>query len=352
MTDYTSALSESLVTLDSYSAVMPNWLTVTSEALTTDDTLGHQYTAVRGLTDATGASTLGVVNLPLLFTYLPPGSGTDISARMVQGYRSTAETLTAADSLGDVQHPTRPLSETLIASDSLSLQQIIRRITSDNVPLGVDSVVKRLTYARRLLDQVGNDKSISPMLLFPAPNNDVVTRIAGHPRLLSDTLHINDIIIGHHGAVRAITDPLTTSETFRRLLGIHRSLSDTLSPSQAITRLPAFSRTTVDTYHLAELLARHTTMVRLPSDTLSPSQGIAIISLKPRSLSEHLTTTDAITLEQILQAIMGYIWTAGDGSVVANMPDWGWVLVEDPVNGNSMNAIPISTLMLDPTREK
>jgi hypothetical protein len=38
--------------------------------------------------------------------------------------------------------------------------------------------------------------------------------------------------------------------------------------------------------------------------------------------------------------------------VVADLPDWGYVLTEDPITGNTLAVAPIDNPRIDPTREK
>lgn len=352
MTAYLTSLTDSLVTLDSLSNVMPNWLVSATEAITTDDTLAHHYTAVRSLIDATGASTLGVVNLPLLFTYLPSGLGMDIVTRQTNVARPDVETLNLTDIINSRKSFIFPLSESLILTDNLVPQQSLIRLLSESIPYNGDSLVKHLLAYRAMTEQVGQDLSISPMLMFPLPQNDILTRHVSRIRATSDTLSASQALTWLSGFSRAYTESLTTSDSILRRLALGRHLTDTLSFSDVSTRHLTGYRTLIEALTTADTPTRHLTLYRTLSQSLTTSDSIHTWHWVPRSISETLTTQDSITLEQLLGRIMGYIWVDQYGNVIANMPDWGFTLIEDPISGNSMNVIPVSVTNFDPTREK
>lgn len=354
MTAYAPTLpGEFLTNYDSLSAHMPNWIVTAAEALSTSDVLGKAYTAVRPIIDTTGGSELGNIGLPLLFT---SGGTMETVTRTVAGNRPTLETLTTTDSFADQQSPVRSLSETLTVLDTIGVQQRLARAIIESIPIGIDSVAKHLFYFRGMLEQLGNDLEVSPMLLFPIPRNDVVTRVAGHSRLTpSETLHLTDVLTKRSGWVRSYTETLTTTDLTTpptRHLAIHRALTETLAPSQTIARVLAYHRALIETLITSDALLRHLTLHRVTSETLTTNAVLAAHHSAPRSLVETLTTHDAITFEQLLQAIMGYIWVDAQGNVIYDLPDWGWVLVEDPVAGNVMNTIEVPLTTVDFTREK
>ena len=138
-----------------------------------------------------------------------------------------------------------------------------------------------------------------------------------------------------------------------RYTGLYRILSESLDTVDPTERILTYNRASSEDPTSSEILLRQMTQYRSPSDTLTSSHdALVILSNKPRSLVEALVTVDQSTSEQLLQAIMGYIWVDSTGNVIADLPDWGYVLVEDPVAGNTMNhtAIPLTTL--DVTRQK
>ena len=228
-----------------------------------------------------------------------------------------------------------------------------------------------------LLEQLGADLEVSPILLFPLPQNDVVTCIAGYFRLVEETTHNSDAFGWQIGFVRDCTESISLGSSLpesdlypepslfpgagtgammdfvTRYTGLYRILSESLDTVDPTERILTYSRALSEDPTSSETLLRQMTQYRSPSDTLTSSHdALVILSNKPRSLVEALVTVDQITSEQLLQAIMGYIWVDSTGNVIADLPDWGYVLVEDPVAGNTMNhtAIPLTTL--DVTRQK
>lgn len=190
MAAYTVALTESLVTLDAYSAIMPTWISTTTESISTSESLVKRFTAVRQTLDVTGITSVGgaprgAAGLPLLFT---SGVNAEWIDRQTAVDRTTLDTITSSDSANDQQSPVRNLTEILVPEDAVTLRQRMLRVISDTVAIGDETAAYQRGSARNI-----------PVSLT---TTDAGTRSAGHPRVTSDTTQTDDAVGFGQGPAR------------------------------------------------------------------------------------------------------------------------------------------------------
>lgn len=372
MTAYVQSTSETLTYSEALRVIAsPQRI---SETLSTTDDPIRFYLSVRPISEFIDRTGMGNTSLPLLFTY---GGVMDAVTRATGVQRVPVETLTTTDTVAAPASHVPAISETLTTSDAMLINQVLFRSIADTISL--TDVVSLVQHpSRRFIEAPTRGVATSPMLLFTYPNWDVVTRSVTTGRINVETLHLTDVtrrVANFLGRIDSET--LTFSEVLKRVVTGHRAgaagVIETLSFSDAVSRAAQYQRTKTEALILNDLVLRRITTVRSIADFTTYLGGGAslpllftiptsvpghtndilnIYSFKARSITETLHTSDRISLVQLLASIMGYIWVDSKGHAISQLPDWGFILVEDPTLGNWLDWGPIPIQVINPMREK
>jgi hypothetical protein len=243
----------------------------------------------------------------------------DSPRRLVGVHRGGAESLTLSDSPGIVDAFYRASVETeaLSTFDSISVYKPVPVFITNTLTTS-DSVVREVHWYRNTSEAytgigVSAVGSTLPLLMGSSASRDTVSRILSRTRSVADTTSISD--------------------------SVHRILEA--------------SRINAEMLHALDIPQRHINTHRALSQSLTTSDLLAGLHNSPRHVQEFLTTTDAITHIQMFLPIMGYIWYDPITQTAQKyLPDWGFILIEDPIAGVTLNFAPIDNAILSFTREK
>jgi hypothetical protein len=346
------------------------------ELNTASDVLTRQYTAPRPITELSGRT---FVTLPLLFSYIYMDA---VTARVWGTTRSISETLTTSDSVSKVvhlyNHFTKSITETLTINDTLLRHYGARRNPLSDIESLDESGVFPFGDV-----YFGGDS----MFTSRGSSWDSLTRQKGSPRINVESLLTTDRAT--RGAIRFGRHPIETlsfSDVLDPVAQHPRAIVITLTTNDVVTRTFAGGhRSIIEPLSLHDAIARHWTGARRSIETLSTVNVFSSLTNHPRSIFEYTTISDVVLATLMFPPIMGYIYYdltdssesldesgvapfgevyfAGSslftyplvgGTVVASLPDWGFVLIEDPnpAFGNTLNFAPITPAIFDPVREK
>lgn len=267
-------------------------------------------------------------------------STSDSAARTFKPIRKPAETLTTTDVMTDREGYLKPISEALSTIDLLA------RIYG-----GVRGVSESHTTS----DSVTRSRTVPRLISETRTTTDALARLFSGHRSAVETHATADVLIrGSIHQARAIVEALTTADSPGRRITTFRSVNETHATSNSVSRGTQAARAFIEAYHTTESFARLIHVARtIAAETLTTSDSLVSHYGAPRLLVESLTTSDVLTQVAVALSIMGYIIVDPDtGDVVANLPDWGFVLVEDSIFGNSLYTATTPVRVVQPQTQK
>lgn len=290
--------------------------------------------------------------------------------------------LAGVQTVTTAQSYVRQPNESLITSDTpikatgymRTLSESFTTIT-DLVAYTVAHVPVTITQTLTTTDAVVRQARFPRQAIESLTLADATSRATGYHRAASEALHISvsdvvgisklqfssatehlatsDAVIRVANFQRQPTETLSTSDVISRILGHIRQGAESISTSDALSRLWVAQRINVESWPTQDQVSRATTVSRPHTESLTTVDVLTWLHNAPRQIVEHLTTSDAITHIQMFLPIMGYIYyNPIDGTVQSSLPDWGFILIEDPANGVALNFAPIPANTLSFAREK
>jgi hypothetical protein len=354
--------------------------------LTTSDTVLRQLATFRSIQDGYFPISIGS-GLPLLLS--AEGGLSDVVTTTVNFIRPIVESLITSDSLarpsyhlvrtvtdttsvsdviarGVVGHR-RSIPETLTTSAVLTWQTGFHRADTEATRV-IDSASVVIIHYRHLVVALTEYLTTVDVPTFVYHHThrvvgvaetlttvDVLGRHTGEHRSLTETLSSSDVLTRLYHSPHSISESLTTSDTDVSTLNhhSHNSISESLTTSDTLHRLWVANRLSTEHLTALDVLGRHITTHRTLAESLTTNPVPTWWHNSPRFIVEHLTTSDAITGIEMFLPIMGYIWyNPVPATVQFNLPDWGFILIEDPITGVSLNFAPIAEPILNFAREK
>lgn len=315
-------------------------------------------------------------------TVVEPGSTSDNPQRRFQSRRSTSETLSSSQTVTrSAGHP-RGLTEAYSASDTSSRHYHANRLgiidfaTSLNDPIPNPFLYPNPNlYPGAINDQVTVQHSAPRFIVETLPSiHDVSTRTVQSRRLPVESLSVSDVIqcafvanrlivqtlpaatdqmISQAGRPRSLTETLTTVDSVVRSHGLSRFISESYSASDSFSESSHHPRFIVETLHTFDQIVRHTHAHRSPIETLHLVETLSAFGSHPRLVIEHLTPAYNTVTLSFRAPTLGQLWfDPTTNQVVAQLPDWAFVLIENPTTGNGLWYQPINPWIYNPTRTK
>jgi hypothetical protein len=295
----------------------------------------------RTLTEAAVASDAVTRQLNIIRPISETHTGSDSAARQYRAVRNPAENLTTGDTSARRAGFVQPIAETLVTDDEPTRIYGAIRAASEAHTTS-DSLVKHYQALRPITETHVTAESLA--------------RLFHGQRVSAEHLTTADSIA--RGAVhlaRAFTESLAHGETLTRRITVFRSIGESHATADSVSRGAHAARAFIETYRATESFQRLVHASRtVTAEHLTESDAITLAHhVINRGVAEHLTTSDAVTQVVVALAIMGYIIVdPATGNVVANLPDWGYVLVEDPIAGNKLYEAPLQPHLVTPVRTK
>lgn len=343
-----------------------SWIRNPAETLTTRDTQTRSFRAPR-------------VDNEVLIT------NDTISLRSKGTGKTTYDTLTSSQSVSDSHGSNRLFSETLSPSTFVSRGFNARRSNLDGL-FGLTSSVTNITYKRQritletlraldtTLSHFGTHLSFTISENYPVQDTNTSTLYHRNNfvRSLTESLvSAQGLVSNAHKVVHfalTLTESLSILDSLSRSARTQRSVVDMLVPGQiglpllftapiinrdSATRVTQYVRYDQEALTAGQILSRNNTVHRSASEsvpfinnTLYSSGG------HPRSTREYTSVLDSSSY-QLLAPVLGSIWfNPSTNIVIGQLPDWGFVLIEDPQAGNGLFYDQTPTWSLNPQRTK
>lgn len=309
-----------------------------------------------------------------------PGSTSDNITRLIQSLRGTTETVSGSQTVTrSASHP-RGLTETHSVSDTptrilhsvrimhddapapifphlglypgfalfpggstydiLTTTHAAARILTENLPAIQDVTTRSIQFIRPTSETLSTGISVARVLMAQRSTPQVNPAAADHLNI-------------HAGHPRSVSESHSTSNSITRLHGAPRFLTETHATADSLIQVKGFRRFNTETLVTLDEVLRHTSVHRPLTTPLSLTEVLHAFGGHPRTFSEHVGPAFNVIQLSFRAPVMGQLWfDPSDNEIVAQLPDWAFVLIEDPTTGNGLWYQPVNPWIYNPTRTK
>jgi hypothetical protein len=340
MAAYTENFSESLTTTDRLSEQHSRTV-VHTEPGSASDSVVRQIMVRR-----VGGETLTLSEAPSRFAqhvrdFTEDILAVDVTNRKFSVTQAISESNTTSDSVVSAQSFNIALSESLTTNQISSRKYESLRSDIENLVLGQISTASYSAH-RNMIETLENSQDVSyhhtsaRTIVETHTTGTVSLRYYTALRTPSETFRTSDNVSDTSGTHRSLTERIGTSESVHRSLGATRDLSEALTGFDSLTT------------------QRHGFNSRSLSETESTADFLAIPivqHLHARQIVEWQTVEDSV-IYRLLLPIEGWVnYNPITGVTTYDLPDWGWVLTESPIE-NSLSLMELVSYQRDFMREK